>query len=39
MFIAVFSNILNIVILMKYGSFCVISFLYWAYIREDRPEP
>ena len=38
MFIAVFSNILNIAILMKYGNFCSFLFLYWAYIWAQWPE-
>ena len=38
MFIAVFSNILNIVILMKYGNFRPFLFFYWAYIWDQWPE-
>ena len=37
MFIAVFSNILNIAILMKYGNFRSF-FFYWAYIWAQWPE-
>ena len=38
MFIAVFSNILNIATLMKYGNFRSFLFFYWAYVWAQWPE-